>query len=275
MFWLSQPVRFHQFPRKGKIKELEWSTKCSVDVKTFVYKDEDVSVLRQYWLNKRPLDTPFFESTTVSFLLPLEAMIVSRPVILAVPGETVEAAVHEFWHGKEVVVTHEFRRGAPSIFIEEVGLPFSCLTDYEVAWIRTDQYPNYNEPCVKANASHARQLSELLTAKPCVVAPSLPNLLWYLELKRYSVFFTRGAIFVFKYKNDLMVDLVAAIIKDEVRAVRAFSTLMNASTFRVVRIHCNSDTKCLAKQTYKTTHLYLQAYNYFPPTFKSEDCLVI
>lgn len=275
MFWISQPVRFHQFPRKGKIKDLEWGSQCSVDVKTFVYEDEDVAVLRDYWLKKRPLDTPFFESATVSFLLPLKAMIVSRPVLLRVPGDSVEAAVHEFWDGKEVVVTHEFRRGAPSIFVEEVGLPFSCLTDYAVSWIRTDQYPNYNEPCVKANASHGRQLSDLLKAKPCSVTPSLPNLLWYLELKRYSVFFTRGATFVFKYKNELMVDLVAAVIADKVRAVRAFSSLMHASSFRVVRIHGNSDTQALLQPAYKTTHLYLQAYNYFPPTVKAEDCLVI
>jgi hypothetical protein len=208
-------------------------------------------------------------------LLPLKAMIVSRPVLLTVPGESIDAAVHEFWDGNEVVVTHEFRRGAPSIFMEEVALPFSCLTDYEVAWIRTDQYPNYNEHCVKANATHARQLAELLKSKPCVVAPSLPTLLWYLELKHYSVFFMKHATFVFKYKNDLMVDLVAAVVTDVDKAMRTFSTLMSASSFRVVRIHCNSDARHLLKNAYKTTHLYLQAYNYFPPTMKAEECLVI
>jgi len=268
-------VRFHQFPRKGKVKELEWGSKCTVDVKTFVYEDEDVSVLKDYWLKKRPLDTPFFESTTISFLLPLKAMIVSRPVVLRLPGDTIDAAVHEFWDGTDVVATHEFRRGAPSIFIEEGGLPFSCLTDYEVAWIRTDQYPNYKEPVVKANASHARELGDLLNSKPCAVAPTLPTMLWYVELKRYSVFFTRGATFVFKYKNDLMVDLVAAVISDAGRGVRAFSTLMNGSSFRVVRIHGCSDTGVLLKPAYKKTNLYVHAYNYYPPSMPARDCLII
>jgi hypothetical protein len=276
MFWISQPVRFHQFPRKGKIKELEWSSKCTTDVQTFNYEDEDVAVLIDYWLRKRPLDTPFFESAVISFLVPLKSMIVSRPVTMTVPGDTVlDAAIHEFWDGQQVVPTHEFRRNAPSLFIEEKSLPFSCLTDYDLVWIRTDNYVDRKEHTVKLNASHFRELKELLSSKPCVVAPSLPLFMTYIQKKRYSVFMVKGAFFVFKYKNELIVDLVAAVVKDDARAVRAFSTLMKASPFRVVRIHCNSDTASLLIPGYKTTHVYVHAFNYFPPTLKSKDCLII
>jgi hypothetical protein len=274
MFWFSQPVRWHQFPRKGKIVNLEWNSKCSFDVKTFVYEEEDVDALKHFWLQKKPLETPFFETTTISFLLPLRSMIVSRPVVAVVQGDKINAYVNEFWHGTEVVATHHFRTGIVSFFVVEDPLPFSRLTDFAVEWIRTDSYPDYKEPCVKANASHARDLASMLT-KRNMIAPELPILIKYMELKRYSVFFTKGAMFVLKYANELMVDLVASVITDKVRAQRAFSTLMHSSTFRIVRVRCCSDSKHLLVPSYKTSHLYLHAFNYFPPYVEADNFLFV
>jgi hypothetical protein len=271
MFWLRQPVRWYQFPKAATKSEAPKKTAAI----TFEYDGEDAEALRRFWLKHRPLDTPFFDMCIVSINVPLTSMIVTRPALIKIEGIEVNGGVHEFWNNEELIEGHEWRRGEPSIFLTETGLPFSCLTEWEVKWIRTDNYVDYGEVMVKANRSHIRELSKLYQCKKqCVILPPLEVLLRYMELKLYSIFFTRGFMVIFKYKNELMVDLVGSIIEMK-SANRFFSSLIRQSGYRVVRVHCQSDSVKLLEKEYKTTRCHAHGYNCYPPTLKPEDCLVV